>query len=45
MKTTKEQFNHIEEILNETWPDITNCPHNCKKCMGKCIYRKEEYQE
>ena len=29
----------------ETWPNLSNCIHDCKNCMGKCFYRKEKYQE
>lgn len=28
----------------ENWPNLTNCKHDCKSCMGKCFYRKEPYQ-
>lgn len=27
------------------WPNLSNCIKNCKKCQGKCFYRKESYEE
>lgn len=27
------------------WPNLSNCIKDCKKCQGKCFYRKEMYQE
>jgi len=27
------------------WPNLSNCIRNCKKCHGKCLYRKEPYEE
>ena len=27
------------------WPNLSNCIKNCKKCYGKCLYRKEPYEE
>lgn len=27
------------------WPNLSNCIKNCKKCHGKCFYRKEPYEE
>lgn len=27
------------------WPNLSNCIRNCKKCHGKCFYRKEPYEE
>ncbi len=29
----------------EEWPNLSNCIKNCKKCHGKCFYRKEPYEE
>lgn len=29
----------------ESWPNLSNCKHDCKSCMGKCFYRKEPYQK
>lgn len=26
------------------WPNLSNCIKNCKKCLGKCFYRKEPYE-
>lgn len=26
------------------WPNLSNCIKNCKKCQGKCFYRKESYE-
>jgi hypothetical protein len=26
------------------WPNLSNCIRNCKKCPGKCFYRKEPYE-
>lgn len=26
------------------WPNLSNCIRNCKRCHGKCLYRKE-YEE
>lgn len=33
-----------EQKQEETWPNLSNCLHDCKKCAGKCLYRKEKYQ-
>lgn len=33
-----------EQKQEEIWPNLSNCLHDCKKCTGKCLYRKEEYQ-
>lgn len=30
---------------DDTWPNLSNCKHDCKSCQGKCFYRKEPYQE
>ena len=27
------------------WPNLQNCIRNCKKCHGRCLYRKEPYEE
>ena len=27
------------------WPNLSNCIRNCKKCHGKCLYRKEPCEE
>lgn len=29
----------------ETWPNLSNCIHDCKNCLAKCLYRKEENPE
>lgn len=34
----------VEKAEDGEWPNLSNCPHNCKTCMAKCWYRKEEYQ-
>lgn len=26
------------------WPSLSNCIRDCKKCQGKCFYRKEPYE-
>ena len=31
--------------VEESWPNLSNCLHDCKNCTGRCIYRKEEYQK
>lgn len=39
LEKCKEQKSKLE-----TWPDFSNCRHNCKICMAKCFYRKEPYR-
>ena len=29
----------------DDWPNVTNCPKNCKICQAKCLYRKEKYND
>ena len=40
----KKENEKKEETEDNKWPNLSNCPHNCKTCMAKCWYRKEEYQ-
>jgi len=28
-----------------SWPKISNCIRNCKKCYAKCLYRKEKNED
>lgn len=39
----KDQYNFTEDFYG--WPNITNCPKNCKKCQARCLYRKEQFQD
>ena len=45
-------INDFEEAMQKElqpveweWPNLSNCIKNCKKCHGKCFYRKEPYEE
>lgn len=29
----------------EIWPNLSNCIHDCKNCLAKCLHRKEENPE
>lgn len=41
LETQKEQK---PEQASWSWPNLSNCKHNCRDCMAKCFYRKEPYQ-
>lgn len=34
-----------EQKPEEIWPNLSNCIHNCKNCLARCLYRKEENPE
>lgn len=40
-----EPYRTEKEPEKESWPNLSNCKHDCKSCQGKCWYRKEPYQE
>ena len=40
----EKQKEQKEKVATE-WPNMSNCPKNCKKCLAKCFYRKEQYEE
>jgi GNAT superfamily N-acetyltransferase len=40
----EKQKEQKEKVATE-WPNLSNCYRNCKKCMAKCFYRKEPYEE
>ena len=44
LEKKKEQKPAEQSEEGTQWPNLSNCPHNCKTCMAKCWYRKEEYQ-
>lgn len=43
--TYLEKQKEQKESITTEWPNLSNCPKNCKKCLAKCFYRKEAYEE
>jgi hypothetical protein len=41
----KELQSEEPQPIEWEWPNLSNCIKNCKKCYGKCSYRKEPYEE
>ena len=39
------RYDFEQESAEWEWPNLSNCIRNCKKCHGKCLYRKEPYEE
>ena len=44
LEKQKKQKEQKPDQAPFSWPNLSNCKHNCKICMAKCFYRKEPYQ-